>query len=336
MHQPRPEHLGGPGQRHLHRLVVVPGRGLVRPLRHLGARRHDQGAGRRRHRADARGGRPRARARPRRGAAAPRRRRPCSPTPCSACATPRARPPCGSRPAPTPRSSASSPPARCATYVTPSADLPLLVERELALSGAWYELFPRSEGATYDEKEHRWTTGTLRTAAKRLPAIAAMGFDVVYLTPVHPIGQAAKKGPNNTLDARPEDPGSPYAIGSADGGHDAIHPDLGTFDGLRRLRGRVRAGSAWRSPWTSRCSAPPTTPGSRPTPSGSPPAPTAPSPTPRTRRRSTRTSTRSTSTTTPPASTPRCARSCRCGSTTGSPCSGSTTRTPSRWSSGSG
>ena len=114
-------------------------------------------------------------------------------------------------------------------YVSPSADLPLLVERELALSGAWYELFPRSEGATYDEKEHRWTTGTLRTAAKRLPAIAAMGFDVVYLTPVHPIGQAAKKGPNNTLDARPEDPGSPYAIGSADGGHDAIHPDLGTF-----------------------------------------------------------------------------------------------------------
>ena len=98
------------------------------------------------------------------------------------------------------------------------------------LSGAWYEIFPRSEGATYDEKEHRWTTGTLRTAAKRLPAIAAMGFDVVYLTPVHPIGQAAKKGPNNTLDSRPEDPGSPYAIGSADGGHDAIHPDLGTFE----------------------------------------------------------------------------------------------------------
>ena len=104
------------------------------------------------------------------------------------------------------------------------------MERELALSGAWYELFPRSEGATYDEKEHRWTTGTLRTAATRLPAIAEMGFDVVYLTPVHPIGQAAKKGPNNTLDARQEDPGSPYAIGSADGGHDAIHPDLGTFE----------------------------------------------------------------------------------------------------------
>ena len=114
--------------------------------------------------------------------------------------------------------------------VSPSPDLPLLVERERALVGAWYEIFPRSEGARYDEKDHRWRSGTLRTAAERLPAIADMGFDVVYLTPVHPIGQAAKKGPNNTLDAAPEDPGSPYAIGSPDGGHDAIHPDLGDFD----------------------------------------------------------------------------------------------------------
>jgi starch synthase (maltosyl-transferring) len=114
--------------------------------------------------------------------------------------------------------------------VSPSPDLPLLVERERALVGAWYEIFPRSEGARYDEKDHRWRSGTLRTAAERLPAVAEMGFDVVYLTPVHPIGQAAKKGPNNTLDAAPEDPGSPYAIGSPDGGHDAIHPDLGDFD----------------------------------------------------------------------------------------------------------
>ncbi len=114
--------------------------------------------------------------------------------------------------------------------VSPSPELPLLVERERALVGAWYELFPRSEGAHYDEKEHRWRSGTLRTAAERLPAVAAMGFDVVYITPVHPIGQAAKKGPNNTLDSSPEDPGSPYAIGSPDGGHDAIHPDLGTFE----------------------------------------------------------------------------------------------------------
>jgi starch synthase (maltosyl-transferring) len=115
-------------------------------------------------------------------------------------------------------------------HVSPGTAYPLLVERQLALSGAWYEFFPRSEGAVYDEETHTWRSGTLRTAAKRLTAVAGMGFDVIYITPIHPIGQAAKKGPNNTLDAGPEDPGSPYAIGSADGGHDAIHPDLGTFE----------------------------------------------------------------------------------------------------------
>ncbi|MFW5468894.1 alpha-1,4-glucan--maltose-1-phosphate maltosyltransferase [Knoellia sp. CPCC 206435] len=114
--------------------------------------------------------------------------------------------------------------------VSASTAYPLLVERQLALCGAWYEFFPRSEGAVYDEETHTWRSGTLRTAAQRLTAVAGMGFDVIYLTPIHPIGQAAKKGPNNTLDASPEDPGSPYAIGSADGGHDAIHPDLGTFE----------------------------------------------------------------------------------------------------------
>ncbi|CAN7366346.1 alpha-1,4-glucan--maltose-1-phosphate maltosyltransferase [Knoellia sp. LjRoot47] len=111
-----------------------------------------------------------------------------------------------------------------------STAYPLLVERELALTGAWYEFFPRSEGAVYDEETHRWRSGTLRTAAKRLTAVAGMGFDVIYITPIHPIGSAAKKGPNNTLDAGPDDPGVPYAIGSPDGGHDAIHPDLGTFE----------------------------------------------------------------------------------------------------------
>jgi starch synthase (maltosyl-transferring) len=115
-------------------------------------------------------------------------------------------------------------------YVSPSAAHPLVVERERALYGAWYEIFPRSEGATFDEETGHWTSGTLRTAAKRLPAIAGMGFDVVYLTPIHPIGTTARKGPNNTLDAGPDDPGSPYAIGSPDGGHDAIHPDLGMFE----------------------------------------------------------------------------------------------------------
>ncbi|HEX2705027.1 MAG TPA: alpha-1,4-glucan--maltose-1-phosphate maltosyltransferase [Candidatus Lustribacter sp.] len=114
--------------------------------------------------------------------------------------------------------------------VSPSPSYRLLVERERALYGAWYEFFPRSEGCHRDKKTGRWVSGTLRTAGDRLPAIAAMGFDVVYITPIHPIGSAAKKGRNNSLIAGPDDPGSPYAIGSPDGGHDAIHPDLGTFD----------------------------------------------------------------------------------------------------------
>ncbi|MEU6374839.1 maltotransferase domain-containing protein, partial [Streptomyces sp. NPDC046909] len=108
--------------------------------------------------------------------------------------------------------------------VTASEELPLLVERERALYGSWYEFFPRSEGTV--ERPH----GTFRTAARRLPAIAAMGFDVVYLPPIHPIGSTFRKGPNNTLSAAPEDVGVPWAIGSPEGGHDAVHPDLGTID----------------------------------------------------------------------------------------------------------
>ncbi len=115
-------------------------------------------------------------------------------------------------------------------FVSPSPDYAWRVERDRALYGAWYEIFPRSEGCYLDETTGKWVTGTLRTATQRLPAIARMGFDVVYLTPVHPIGQVNRKGPNNTLVAGPDDPGSPYAIGSADGGHDAIDPSLGTFD----------------------------------------------------------------------------------------------------------
>ncbi|MGN6576063.1 MAG: maltotransferase domain-containing protein, partial [Nocardioides sp.] len=114
--------------------------------------------------------------------------------------------------------------------VTASADHVIRVQRERALVGAWYEFFPRSEGAIYDPATESWTSGTLRTAAKRLQAIADMGFDVAYVTPVHPIGATNRKGRNNTLDPRPGDPGSPYAIGSKDGGHDAIEPSLGTFD----------------------------------------------------------------------------------------------------------
>jgi starch synthase (maltosyl-transferring) len=115
---------------------------------------------------------------------------------------------------------------------TLSATYPLRVHRKLALAGSWYEMFPRSEGATLT-RDGTWRSGTFLSAAKRLPAIAAMGFDVVYLTPVHPIGTTFRKGRNNTLDAQPGDPGSPYAIGSPDGGHDAIHPDLGTERGFK-------------------------------------------------------------------------------------------------------
>ncbi|NTW41856.1 MAG: alpha-1,4-glucan--maltose-1-phosphate maltosyltransferase, partial [Cellulomonadaceae bacterium] len=115
-------------------------------------------------------------------------------------------------------------------HVSPSPTYPLEVQRPLALVGSWYELFPRSEGATRDPETGAWRSGTLRTAAERLPGVAAMGFDVVYLTPIHPIGTTFRKGRNNSLTCEPGDPGSPYAIGSPDGGHDAIHPELGTFE----------------------------------------------------------------------------------------------------------
>ncbi|WP_309071206.1 alpha-1,4-glucan--maltose-1-phosphate maltosyltransferase [Arthrobacter sp.] len=114
--------------------------------------------------------------------------------------------------------------------VTPSRAYPILVEREAAGRGSWYEFFPRSEGARYDPSNAQWTSGNFITAAERLPAVARMGFDVVYLPPIHPIGTTHRKGPNNTLNAGPGDPGSPWAIGAPEGGHDAIHPDLGSFD----------------------------------------------------------------------------------------------------------
>ena len=83
-------------------------------------------------------------------------------------------------------------------------------------------------------------TGTFQTATKRLEAVAAMGFDVIYLPPIHPIGEVNRKGPNNTLAPGPDDPGSPWAIGSKDGGHDAIHPDLGTLEDFDAFVERAR------------------------------------------------------------------------------------------------
>ena len=114
--------------------------------------------------------------------------------------------------------------------LTRSGKRPVIVHRQRALYGSWYEFFPRSEGAIVDVPPgQRPRSGTLRAATRRLDAIAAMGFDVVYIPPIHPIGLTARKGPNNSLVAGPGDPGSPWAIGSPDGGHDAIHPDLGTL-----------------------------------------------------------------------------------------------------------
>ncbi|MGW0712183.1 maltotransferase domain-containing protein [Streptomyces sp. NPDC002643] len=118
--------------------------------------------------------------------------------------------------------------------VTSSDPLPLLVERERALFGSWYEFFPRSEGTP--EQPH----GTFRTAARRLPAIAAMGFDVIYLPPVHPIGTTHRKGRNNTLSPTPDDVGVPWAIGSPEGGHDTVHPGLGTLDDFDHFVDRAR------------------------------------------------------------------------------------------------
>ena len=110
-----------------------------------------------------------------------------------------------------------------------SAVYPLEVERVQAEFASWYELFPRSESG--DPARH----GTFRDVIKRLPMIRDMGFDVLYFPPIHPIGLTNRKGPNNTLTPGPQDTGSPYAIGSKDGGHDALHPELGTLEDFQAL-----------------------------------------------------------------------------------------------------
>ncbi len=98
------------------------------------------------------------------------------------------------------------------------------VDRERARFGAWYEMFPRSQGPAPG------VHGTLRSAAEQLPRLAKLGFDVVYLPPIHPVGRTHRKGRNNRVIAGPEDPGSPWAIGNAHGGHTALEPQLGTLD----------------------------------------------------------------------------------------------------------
>jgi starch synthase (maltosyl-transferring) len=122
--------------------------------------------------------------------------------------------------------------------VTRGADHHVLVERARALDGAWYEFFPRSTGGWDDEG--RPVHGTFATATAQLERAAAMGFDVAYLPPIHPIGTVNRKGPNNTLTPGPDDVGSPWAIGSAEGGHDAVHPRLGTIEDFDAFVARAR------------------------------------------------------------------------------------------------
>jgi starch synthase (maltosyl-transferring) len=107
--------------------------------------------------------------------------------------------------------------------------LELTVDRRLAAFGAWYEMMPRSQSG--DVARH----GTFDDVIANLPYVRDLGFDVLYFTPIHPIGRMNRKGPNNTLTPGPDDPGSPYAIGSDEGGHDALHPELGTFEDFARL-----------------------------------------------------------------------------------------------------
>ena len=109
-----------------------------------------------------------------------------------------------------------------------SESFPIRADHNRALIGAWYEFFPRSEGAIR-KQDGEVVSGTFTTATKRLPGVAAMGFDVLYLPPIHPIGYSHRKGKNNTLEATEGDCGVPWAIGNADGGHDAINPALGTM-----------------------------------------------------------------------------------------------------------
>jgi starch synthase (maltosyl-transferring) len=109
------------------------------------------------------------------------------------------------------------------------SEQPIDVERRAAGFASWYEMFPRSQNRTPG------THGTFDDVIARLPAICSMGFDVLYFPPIHPIGHSHRKGANNSLTAQPGDPGSPYAIGAAEGGHEAVHPQLGGIAAFRRL-----------------------------------------------------------------------------------------------------
>lgn len=122
--------------------------------------------------------------------------------------------------------------------LTRSPNFPLIVDRDKARFGAWYQMMPRSQSQDFKSQYFSGgggRHGTLRDCIARVPDIAAMGFDVLYFTPIHPIGHTRRKGRNNAPVATAGEPGSPYAIGSAEGGHDALHPELGTIEDFRAL-----------------------------------------------------------------------------------------------------
>ena len=122
------------------------------------------------------------------------------------------------------------------TATTYHLELRVTVDRPRAQFSSWYEMFPRSAATKAD------THGTIRDVEQRLPYVAEMGFDVLYLPPIHPVGETFRKGKNNATEACPGDVGSPWGIGSTEGGHKSVHPLLGTLDDFRRL---VRAAEKW-------------------------------------------------------------------------------------------
>ncbi|MCL2317050.1 MAG: alpha-1,4-glucan--maltose-1-phosphate maltosyltransferase [Actinomycetia bacterium] len=126
-------------------------------------------------------------------------------------------------------------------FPTPTRDYPIRVQRRRALFSAWYEFFPRSQGAHYDEASDKWISGTFDDCHALLERIAGLGFDVVYVPPIHPVGTTFRKGHNNTLTPEHGDPGSPWAIGAPEGGHDAVHPDLGGLPAFERFVAKAKA-----------------------------------------------------------------------------------------------
>jgi starch synthase (maltosyl-transferring) len=122
--------------------------------------------------------------------------------------------------------------------VTKGKTFKVWVDRQAAAFSSWYELFPRSTGGV--DQNGQPIHGTFATAAKELDRVAGMGFDVVYLPPIHPIGRVNRKGPDNSVHSEPHDVGSPWAIGADEGGHDAIHPELGTMEDFTAFVARAR------------------------------------------------------------------------------------------------